>query len=225
MPDAFDFRAGLDRVFAQAEARRATVRAVADETLAAEEAAGSRFFAFADVLIERLITPRLQLLASRIPGGSMSRLDSRSGRQLQCVFAPTPHAPTLATLTVGIVHDRERRVASVYYSVEVRPRDAAVEHGDHVDVPLDAADPAAVDAWLGERLLRFVEDFLALQRDARPLGAGAERDPVCGLVVAPTDAVRELRVGARTLSFCSEQCERAFMREPGRYLDKAPAPG
>jgi adenylate cyclase len=66
---------------------------------------------------------------------------------------------------------------------------------------------------VGVRLLRGVDEPLALWRVAHD---DETRDPVCGLEVGTTAAVRLHRDG-RDVAFCSEECLRRFVEDPLRY--------
>ncbi|HVC35008.1 MAG TPA: YHS domain-containing protein [Chloroflexota bacterium] len=42
-------------------------------------------------------------------------------------------------------------------------------------------------------------------------------DPVCGMELSPSQAMRTVDHGGRTYSFCSEQCAEKFQADPDRY--------
>ncbi len=50
-----------------------------------------------------------------------------------------------------------------------------------------------------------------------------EKDPVCGMEVAPERAAARVEHGGRTWWFCSEACRRAFEQDPDRYVQAAGA--
>jgi YHS domain-containing protein len=47
--------------------------------------------------------------------------------------------------------------------------------------------------------------------------AAMVKDPVCGMVIRPEDAVASEEHGGRTFYFCSEGCHRAFLEDPHHY--------
>lgn len=63
------------------------------------------------------------------------------------------------------------------------------------------------------RLAKGMLEGAGYQRVDAPLRAGVklERDPVCGTFVAPAKA-SVLRIGGRTLYFCSDKCQREWER-------------
>ena len=48
-------------------------------------------------------------------------------------------------------------------------------------------------------------------------------DPVCGMTIAPEDAVATVDHGGRTYHFCAEGCARRFREEPEAFLRPAPS--
>ena len=58
---------------------------------------------------------------------------------------------------------------------------------------------------------------------AAPTGAPAQvLDPVCGMTIAPEDAVGHVEHGGKTYYFCSESCLDQFRADPRRFLDEKP---
>jgi len=53
--------------------------------------------------------------------------------------------------------------------------------------------------------------------------SGAERDPVCGMTVAP-DSPHVARLADRTYRFCNPRCAERFRADPARWLGDAPKP-
>lgn len=49
-----------------------------------------------------------------------------------------------------------------------------------------------------------------------------EKDPVCGMLVRPEEAVAHRTREGRTYYFCSVDCLRKFDRAPARYLEPQP---
>ncbi len=64
------------------------------------------------------------------------------------------------------------------------------------------------------RLAKGVLEGAGYQRvdGPAPVGTKLERDPICGTYVSPSKAPA-LRVGGRTLYFCSDKCRREWERQ------------
>jgi Cu+-exporting ATPase len=58
---------------------------------------------------------------------------------------------------------------------------------------------------------------------AGPPAVPAEKDPVCGMGV-PADSALRSEFGDRTYVFCSRRCLERFEKNPGGFVQKAPAP-
>ena len=48
-------------------------------------------------------------------------------------------------------------------------------------------------------------------------------DPVCGMTIAPADAVGQAEHGGRTYYFCHQSCLDAFVADPAQFLDPSRA--
>jgi YHS domain-containing protein len=64
------------------------------------------------------------------------------------------------------------------------------------------------------RLAKGVLEGVGYQRVDGParVGVKLERDPICGTYVTPAKA-SVLRIGGRTLYFCSDKCQREWERQ------------
>jgi len=65
-------------------------------------------------------------------------------------------------------------------------------------------------------------------RHSKTEAAGTEAtptvtDPVCGMEIAPSDAVGTYTYNGRTYYFCNESCLERFREDPRRYLEPSPA--
>lgn len=69
----------------------------------------------------------------------------------------------------------------------------------------------------GVRILRGIDEPLALFRVIRARTTPLSRDPVCGMMVGD-DAFGRLARDEREYVFCSEDCLRRFLEDPARYI-------
>jgi len=51
-----------------------------------------------------------------------------------------------------------------------------------------------------------------------------EKDPVCGMLVEPTEAAGQRTLDGKTFYFCSPACVAKFDKAPQRYAPAAPPP-
>ncbi len=107
---------------------------------------------------------------------------------------------------------------------EPRPVRTGWRHGDQVQI-LDGLEPGEKIAISGTFLLDSESRMklaAATQHQAVP-GAAVARDPVCGMSVDERDAMASHRLShyqGKTYYFCADTCQRAFEREPARYVQK-----
>ena len=72
----------------------------------------------------------------------------------------------------------------------------------------------------GEHELSGIEGPIFLWRLESRAHAAPERDPVCGMAIGSNPVARLVHHG-RQFSFCSEDCLRRFLEDPGKYLQPA----
>lgn len=218
------------------ERERATrLRGVAD-VMAERDASVTAFERVKPLLTAGLVRPRVEALAARFPNASLEELDSPIGVHTRAVFARTDRAPAKVTLTAGALLDAERRVASVFTSIELIPVLVAVPRGAHRDVSLDvlldrlvegdaagssAAEWDAVTTWLDEQLLSFLRLYLSIETDPRYQQTAMHVDPVCGMRVQAGNAAATQVRGMHTYFFCSKACAARFREDPDAYLQRA----
>jgi YHS domain-containing protein len=46
------------------------------------------------------------------------------------------------------------------------------------------------------------------------------RDPICGMMVESDTATAHTTYQSRDVFFCSDECRKAFEKEPARYFDR-----
>ena len=49
-------------------------------------------------------------------------------------------------------------------------------------------------------------------------------DPVCGMVIEPTNAAAQTTYQGTTYYFCSQECKDTFDKNPQKYIDKMRQP-
>lgn len=219
-----DFERRLEEGLAAAEQGRLRQAREREAAMAALEADGAAFARIAAALDQRVIRPRVEALAARFGNARVEcGCATPAGIHARCAFAHTDRFPAAVTLVAGVLHDREKRAASVYYSVEITPMLFQYEKGAHLDLPLDGADEAAAAAaaaaaaWLEERLLTFLATYLRLEGDANYQRANRHVDPVCGMEVSAGQVAHRAEHARRTFYFCSQACRDKFAAAPDFY--------
>lgn len=222
--DATDFSRRLDEAIAASADTVARQSREMESAMAEREASAARFEQVARSLFARIIRPRMEALTSRLRAMPLVHCDlddcrTAAGVHTRCRFARTARFPAATTLTVGVLHDEERNVASVFRRVEIVPILFAVPTEEHLDVSLEAPDEEAVAGWVEDRLLRFLELYLGLESDPRYQRQNVVQDPVCGMQVSAAVAEHHADHHRHTYHFCSQGCRDKFVADPAFYLD------
>ena len=222
---ASGFTTRLDQVIAASEAAKARKSREMDTAMAEREAAEARFEQMAEDLHGRVIHPRVEALTNRLGTlplvhGEMDQCQTAVGVHTRCVFARTPRFPATTTLTVGLLHDQAKEVASVFCRIEIVPILFNLAQEDHLDVSLETPDEQAVVQWVEDRLLRFLQLYLSLETDQRYQRQNLVQDPVCGMQVSAAVAEHHVEHHRHSYHFCSQGCRDKFVADPAFYLQR-----
>lgn len=214
-----DFERQLGQKLATAEHARRQHARETEVAMAALEGDQATFTRLAGVLDRRVIQPRVRALAARFDGAHVEYgRTTPVGVHARCTFARTDRFPAAVTLTVGVLHDRDKRVASVFYGVDIIPVLFQFEKGAHLDLPLDDANETAAEAWVEEKLLAFLETYLRLEGDPNYQRANLHVDPVCGMQVSAGQVGHRSEHTGRTYYFCSQACHDKFVADPDFFV-------
>lgn len=202
------------------EARQLATRA----TMEVRDAEDAAFALAAARLQADVILPRIDAIARRFPQAVVDRLTTPDGMHVRCRFPRSEQYPATVTLTVGVLHDHERGVASVFHSVDIVPMLGSFDRGAHLDLPMRAAERGDADgqaaSFLEEALLQFVGHFLSLETDPQYQHASTTLDPVCRMAVSGATAAATAEHARTRYLFCSVACRDKFVVEPERYLKR-----
>lgn len=216
------FAQRVDEIVAAAARDREKRRQALSSEMTVRDAADAAFVRAAERLHEELIKPRVEAIARHFPNARAEELRTPAGMHMRCVFARSDQYPAAVTLLAGLLHDPDRRVASVFQRVEIVPMLADFEQRTQHDVPLDALERGGADAeiaaFLDGVLLRFVESYLRLEVDPRYQRAATTHDPVCGMTMTAADAGASVDHAHHRYYFCSTTCRDKFVASPTAYL-------
>lgn len=89
-------------------------------------------------------------------------------------------------------------------------------HGE-LEIPLDAVDTEAAVRWTDERIMSFVQTYVAIQENQYYLRDQMVTDPVVGTTFPKLAAGAKLERGGRTYHFVSEVTRREFEKGMAAY--------
>jgi YHS domain-containing protein len=83
----------------------------------------------------------------------------------------------------------------------------------------DSADDLLLDGWLlRERRPPAAHLYTYAHRRRTPMADDLVSDPVCGMKIAPADAVTSIEHEGKTYYFCSQDCADSFSESPADYV-------
>lgn len=207
-------RERLEATAARHQENRESLRREMEE----HERRSERFEAVAQRLVDEVIRPRMQMLASLFPNAHLSDKDRSTGCGCVCRFDHTTQYPASTDLGISVSQDRAMESAIITYNLEILPIFFQFEGHDQLIVPLEAIDGKRLACWLDTKLLGFADTYLKLQSIEQYQQDNMVVDPVCGMRINRTSAAATADYEGHTYYFCVEQCRQKFLTEPGRYI-------
>ena len=106
--------------------------------------------------------------------------------------------------------DHDIRKFILNYDLEIVPILMQFDSHSSLEMPLDAVDPEAASRWIDERIMSFVQTYVALHENPYYLRDQMVVDPVSGATFPKLAAGAMLERGGRTYYFVSEATRREF---------------
>jgi YHS domain-containing protein len=217
MADLSNLEQTIKEKLARSDERRQLGQDHLQQRMAETEARHRRYTALADRLMQEVIRPRMERLASFFDNAKMP--EARNSRHNCCChFEPTPRFPATASLEMGVTRDGEIRTVVLQYEVDIVPVFFALERQDHLRMFLDEVDEAKASAWVEGKLLSFVDTYLRLETSGHYQEKNVVADPVCGMAINKAFAPAQMEYRGHTYYFCVPECRARFAEDPERYL-------
>ena len=199
-----------------ADGERTTLPDYAPADMVQFEARLSEYDRRAHHLIDGVVRPRVEKLASYYPNASLGR----QKKDLRCELwlGYMEHFPANARVEFYVSHDES--VKSLVFSYESRIVPAFIKYDrfDRLVVPLESDQDEVVADWVEGCLLRFVTTSLAV-RQGTPRGDEAlVADPVCGMRVAKSMTTPHFEYLGHPYYFCGTACRDRFSKDPLRFV-------
>jgi YHS domain-containing protein len=167
-------------------------------------------------LIESVIQPRLETLASHFTNASLVK-DVRAGHAA-CRFGYCERFPASTRVEFMIEHDARFERLSIVYDVWMMPLFVRFNQHDALSAPLDKVDDAVFASWVEEMLLDYLDAYLRIDRGREDFDDESVTDPVCGMRIARSAAVAKDSYVGHPYFFCSEECRKAFAADPQAFV-------
>jgi hypothetical protein len=152
--------------------------------------------------------PRLELLVKKF--GDRVKTTPRivpSAREVTFDFQSR-----LARVQLKLSAFTDRDVRNVILTYDLRIIPALMQFNPHAEVtfPLDAVDPEAVARWVDDRLVEFVQTYLAMGETAVYLKDEMVEDPIARVSFPRFAAAATLEWQGQTFYFVGEETRREF---------------
>lgn len=214
-----DFASRVEERVRGAERVRREEAGTLAASMAGRERLQAAFDRAADAVHNAVVRPRVEALARQLTGSAVSHRATPAGMHSECSVPRSERVRASATLRMGIALDAARATAVLSYSVEITPVLMRFERGDRLEWPVeDGTVPETATVWVEERLLRFLDSYLAAERHPLYQRENVHADPVCGMAVPGRAAVERAIHEGKAYYFCSPGCRERFLANPRLFI-------
>jgi YHS domain-containing protein len=155
--------------------------------------------------------PRLELLVKEFGNRIKAALDVVPSMRDVTFYVQSSVAQVKLRFTALTDRDFQRLILS--YLLEITPAVIHYRPYDQVEFPLNAVDKAAVAKWIDDRIIDFIQAYLAMgEPELCPKDQMVE-DPVVKIRFPKFAAAAALERGGKKFYFISEDTRRKFERE------------
>jgi YHS domain-containing protein len=209
-----DFGARIEALLAEAEREHAP--AYPANYMAQFEDRMARVDQQARHLLQDVIRPRLEKLATYYPNASLDR--HKDQRHAGLWLGYTEGFPANARAEFSLLPDEQAESLVILYQSHIVPAYIKYDRFDRLSVPLESAADEAVANWVEGCLLRFVRACLAIRQGSTGDEEPLVTDPVCGMQVRKSLTTSHSEYLGHPYFFCSERCRDKFGADPLRYV-------
>ncbi len=216
--DRSSFEQRIKQKLADADVLR---RCSANQTLKRMEQIDHRSHQFneaASRVMRDIIRPRMEILTSQFDNATLTDSDEQQNLRCVCVFGRTARYPAETRLDIGIGHDGEIENLLLSYNLQILPVFIRFDRHDEMACPLDEVDDNRFAAWVENKIEQFVDTYLSLEHSPQYQRENLVTDPVCGMTINKTVATSQAKHQGKAHYFCTEDCHRAFVEHPERYI-------
>jgi len=207
----------IDQELTQAETRIEEIRDQAGRDFQEMQKRRDVFRKVASSVLEHGGYP-LQKLADRFDNAELVRTEDHGGRRVVVRFKHTPRFPATAEFRLDLSHDEEIRQLLVFSDVRILPVFLDFDRGGAISFDLDAVDEERLLAWLEDRIVTFVEDYLKIPFVEEYQKENLVTDPVSSRRFSKLFAEGQAVHRGHTYYFLSTETKVAFEEDPERWV-------
>lgn len=171
--------------------------------------------------VKEVALPRFEMLVRTLGNGSRPEVREKCDA-VSVTFRSSPQFPVGADVSLILAHDPRIENILALWKVSIIPILVDYEREGTAIVRLDAPDFGRFAAFLDDRVVRFVSDYLTIHEPDSPyLQIARVTDPVCGMTIPRTEAAACADYDGKTYYFCIDPCRDLFTQDAARYLRSA----
>jgi YHS domain-containing protein len=214
-PTRADLSGRLDAVVAEARGR---VKTFQSEAEAAHRGVRERFRTFLPIAerITAMSREKLERLRERVAfevKPAHAQTEQYYGRSV--TLDVKSELAGVIKLSFRLGHDPDVTQIMLDYQLEIIPVFFRFTSHEHLDVPLEAYDEAAVSQWLDDRIVDFANAYLELHLTKQYNERVLVTDTVAGIAFPKYYAASTLDHGGTTYYFVSDETRRVFEKQHG----------
>jgi YHS domain-containing protein len=215
MSDTAALDSRIDAEIADAQSKIAAFqKAAEDEYLAREKRYRDQYLPAVHRLVEILL-PRLDVLVKKFKDHvHVAPVVTEHQRQVTFKF---DSRVARIELTFRVSHDVDVKQLVFDQELEVLPILMQFDKHAQLTVPLDSIDEAKICQWFDDRIVAFVQTYLAIHQNRYYQKDIMVTDPIAGVEMPRFAAKCSLESGGQTYYFVSEETRREF---EARHADK-----
>lgn len=214
MPDISSLTSRIDTAFADVQQKISTFQREAEQAYEQREQRYREQFLPAVQRLVAVLKPRLEVLLEKFKDKvHVEPVMTEHIRQATFKF---DSRMARIELTFRMSHDTDVRNLILDQTLEVLPIFMQFEKHASLSMPLDKVDDEAAVKWVDDRIVAFVQTFLAIHQNQYYQKDSLVTDPVSGTEMPRYAARCTLESGGKTYYFISEETKREFERKQAK---------
>ena len=177
-----------------------------------------QFTVLADQLMNKIVRPRLQKLASFFDNAEMLSADQSGRHTGVCVFKHSVRFPAATRLELGLSRDGQAENLLLLFKLQILPVFFQFPDHDQMIVPLEKVIEEKAAAWFDEKIVAFLDAYLRLETLDQYQADNLVPCPVCGMHLNKLHAPVQMEYQNQAFYFCVENCRKTFAENPSSYL-------
>jgi YHS domain-containing protein len=211
MADVASLASRIDTEFSELQKRVDTFQKQAEQEYAARETRYREQFLPAAKRLADVLRPRLQVLADKFK--DQVRVAPTVTEHLRQVLFTFNSRLARIELTFSLSHDLEVRNLVLDQTLDVLPILMQFDKHASLTVPLDAVDEGKISRWVDDRIVAFVQTFMAIHQNQYYQKGHLVTDPVAGIEMPQYAARCTLESGGKTYYFVSEATRAEYLAQ------------